>query len=204
MKKKTSKSFEINLNIDKNSSKNHEKQNLKNNQQDFKNDDEKNKTSKLALEKSSKSVKTISITKALNNETKNTEEEVIKCKRNSNFSESKMLDVWSEMIDYLKQKGKVNLSIILDSYKPILKSNFLIELNLSNTSQLEIFIEEKYMLLDYLKDKLNNDIIDIDTIIVEQEKKDLVYTNKDKFKKMLQKNSSLVTLQKKIGLDPDY
>ena len=108
-----------------------------------------------------------------------------------------MHDAWNQMVDFVKEKGKVNLSIILSAFLPVLKSNFVIEFSLSNTSQLEIFIEEKYMLLDFLKDKLSNDLIDIVTVIVEIEKKDIVYTNKDKFKKMLDKKLKSCYLAKK-------
>jgi len=210
IEKKTPKTFEVNLSVnEKNNSNKEQKQNLtinvsKNNQQDFKSDVQNNKASMKSLEKPLKNVKTISITEALNSESKSIEEEDTSSKRNGDFSELEMHNAWNQMVDFVKEKGKVNLSIILSAYVPVLKSNFIIEFNLGNTSQLEIFVEEKYLLLDFLKDKLKNDLIDIVTVIVEKEEKDLVYTNKDKFKKMLEKNSSLVTLQKKIGLDPDY
>ena len=210
IEKKIPKTFEVKPSVDQKDTSNEEaKQNSitnvsKKNQTYFTNDSHNNKPSITSLEKPLKSVKTISISEALNNESKSIEEEEISCKRNSDFSESEMHDAWNQMVDFVKEKGKVNLSIILSAFLPVLKSNFVIEFSLSNTSQLEIFIEEKYMLLDFLKDKLSNDLIDIVTVIVEIEKKDIVYTNKDKFKKMLEKNSSLVTLQKKIGLDPDY
>ncbi len=210
IEKKTPKTFEVNLNVNENNNSNkEEKQNLtinasKNNQQGFINDTQNNKASIKSLDKPLKNTKTISITEALNNESKSIVEEDSSSIRNSDFSKSEMHDAWNQMVDFTKEKGKVNLSIILSAYMPVLKSNFIIEFNLGNTSQSEIFIEEKYLLLDFLKDKLKNDLIDIVTVIVDKEKKDLVYTNKDKFKKMLEKNSSLVTLQKKIGLDPDY
>ena len=160
---------------------------------------------KISLDSNNTS-KMISISGALSNISNASSDQEIESQqlRKNDFSELEMHNVWNEMISFVKDKGKLNLEIILSSFTPKLKSNFLIEFPLSNSSQLEILLEEKYMLLDFMKDKLNNDIIDIKTVIVEVKKDAIAYTNKDKFKKMLEKNPHLVTLQQKIGLDPDY
>ena len=50
----------------------------------------------------------------------------------------------------------------------------------------------------------SNDKIDLKTIIIEGEKNNTPYTNKDKFKKMLSDNPNLEKLRIKLGLDPDY
>ena len=60
------------------------------------------------------------------------------------------------------------------------------------------------MILDYLRSRLENDKIEITTKIIESEKSDIPYTNKDKFKKMLDENSQLEVLRTELGLDPDY
>jgi hypothetical protein len=75
---------------------------------------------------------------------------------------------------------------------------------LSNAAQVEMILEEKYMILEYLRNKLENDKIEITTKIVEGERSNIPYTNKDKFKKMLDENPQLEILRIKLGLDPDY
>jgi len=184
-----------------------------NNEDEVKNTDEsrtkieeiEDRVGKISLDSNNTS-KMISISGALSNISNASSDQEIESQqlRRNDFSELEMHNVWNEMISFVKDKGKLNLEIILSSFTPKLKSNFLIEFPLSNSSQLEILLEEKYMLLDFMKDKLNNDIIDIKTVIVEVKKDAIAYTNKDKFKKMLEKNPHLVTLQQKIGLDPDY
>ena len=67
-----------------------------------------------------------------------------------------------------------------------------------------MILEEKYMLLEYLRNKLENDKIEITTKIIEGEKNNIPYTNKDKFKIMLDENPQLEILRVKLGLDPDY
>ena len=152
---------------------------------------------------SSKQSNTLSIHAAFNEDEKK-EELDVSVMKNESFSELEMLDVWKQIIFMVKEKGKLNLGIALSAHAPILKDNFEIELPLSNSSQDELIDEEKYMLLDFLKNSLNNDHIKLKTKVVEGEYNDTPYTNKDKFKKMLEKNKHLEKLRIELGLDPDY
>ena len=156
---------------------------------------------------SKKKSKTISITAAfkLMNEKKDVEEEIdISKLRNTDFSATKMLETWKEVIAFVKLKGKSNLGITLGVFLPELKDNHVIELPLSNHSQVEMLIEEKYMILEFLRNKLENDYIEITTKVIKGGKSNIPYTNKDKFAKMMEQNRHLETLRMKLGLDPDY
>ena len=55
-----------------------------------------------------------------------------------------------------------------------------------------------------LRNKLENDYIELTTKVIEAEKSNIPYTNKDKFAKMMDENPHLETLRLKLGLDPDY
>ena len=154
-----------------------------------------------------KKSKTISITEAFNqiNEKKEIKEEIDILKlRNTDFSSKEMLECWKEVITFVKQKGKSNLGITLGVFSPELNDNFVIELPLSNHSQVEMLLEEKYMILEFLRNKLENDYIEIITKVIKGEKSNIPYTNKDKFAKMIKQNPHLETLRMKLGLDPDY
>ena len=163
---------------------------------------------RISLDKTKKKSKTISILASFNqiNEQKNKlEEEVDVSKLKSNdFSEAKMLLVWKDVVKLVKQQGKSNLGISLSTFPPVLKDNFKIELPLSNSSLVELLADEKYLILEILRDKLQNDYIDLTTTIIEGEKSNIPYTNKDKFIKMMEENPHLETLRVKLGLDPDY
>jgi DNA polymerase III subunit gamma/tau len=124
--------------------------------------------------------------------------------RDMDFSEIKLLEQWKGLIFFIKEKGKSNLGITLGVHEPRLKKGYLIEFPLSNAAQAEMILEEKYMILEYLRNKLENDKIEITTKIVEGERSNIPYTNKDKFKKMLDENPQLEILRIKLGLDPDY
>ena len=120
------------------------------------------------------------------------------------FSESKLLEKWQELILFAKEQGKSNLSIALAGHQPKILEDFLIEFPLSNAAQEEIISDEKFLVLDYLRNQLENDKVDIITRIVAAEKSNIPYTNKDKFKKMLDENPKLESLRIKLGLDPEY
>ena len=124
--------------------------------------------------------------------------------RGKDFPETELLGCWKELIVFIKEKGKSNLGITLGSHQPRLLEGYLIELPLSNAVQAEMILEEKYMLLEYLRNKFENDKIEITTKIIEGEKNNIPYTNKDKFKIMLDENPQLEILRVKLGLDPDY
>jgi DNA polymerase-3 subunit gamma/tau len=160
--------------------------------------------SRISLSTNKKS-KTISISAAFDRLNQKKEEEIdISKLRKTDFSAAKMLKTWKEVIAFVKQKGKTNLGITLGMFPVELKENFVIELPLSNSSQAEMLIEEKYMILEFLRDKLENDYIELTTKVIEAEKSNIPYTNKDKFNKMLEGNPHLETLRLKLGLDPDY
>ena len=161
-------------------------------------------TSRISLSAKKKS-KTISITAAFQQVNQKQEEVVDVSKlRKTDFSASKMLTTWKEVIAFVKQKGKSNLGITLGVFLPELKDNHLIELPLSNHSQVEMLLEEKYMILEFLRNKLENDYIEITTKVIKGGKSNIPYTNKDKFAKMMDQNPHLETLRMKLGLDPDY
>jgi len=124
--------------------------------------------------------------------------------RDSDFSELKLLETWKKLIVFVKEKGQSNLGITLGVHEPKLLEGYLIEFPLSNAAQTEMILEEKYIILEYLRNQLENDKIEIKTKIVEGEKSNIPYTNKDKFKKMLDENPQLEILRIKLGLDPEY
>ena len=162
--------------------------------------------SSISLSAKKKS-KTISISAAFHqiNQKKEEDQAVdISRLRKTDFSEIKMLKTWKEVIEFVKQKGKSNLGITLGVFPPLLKANFEIELPLSNSSQVEMLQEDKYMILEFLRNKLENDYIEITTKVIEGKKSNIPYTNKDKFTKMIEENPHLDTLRMKLGLDPDY
>jgi DNA polymerase-3 subunit gamma/tau len=161
--------------------------------------------SRIVLGRSKKS-SMISINSSFKSEKEKTEEKEVDISslRSNDFTETQLLKFWKELIVFVKEQGKSNLGITLGVHPVKLLANYLVELPLSNTAQQEMIAEEKYMILEFLRNKLENDKLEITTKIIEGENNNIPYTNKDKFKKMLEENPHLETLRIKLGLDPDY
>ena len=149
------------------------------------------------------SSKTISILGSLKDE-QEIEDKIEISKNSDHFSNDDLQTRWKEMNSNFSNKGKTNLVLALNSNKPVLKENYVVEVTLSNTSQVELLNEEKLNILGYLREKMNNDSIDIITTVVQSDKNDTPYTNSDKYKKMYEQNKNLAILGQKLGLDPDY
>jgi len=149
------------------------------------------------------SSKTISILGSLKDE-QEIEDNIEISKNSDHFSNDDLQARWKEMNSNFSNKGKTNLVLALNSNKPVLKENYVVEVTLSNTSQVELLNEEKLNILGYLREKMNNDSIDIITNVVQSDKNDTPYTNSDKYKKMYEQNKNLAILGQKLGLDPDY
>lgn len=149
------------------------------------------------------SSKTISILGSLKDE-QEIEDKIEISKNSDHFSNDDLQARWKEMNSNFSNKGKTNLVLALNSNKPVLKENYVVEVTLSNTSQVELLNEEKLNILGYLREKMNNDSIDIITAVVQSDKNDTPYTNSDKYKKMYEQNKNLAILGQKLGLDPDY
>lgn len=59
-------------------------------------------------------------------------------------------------------------------------------------------------LITYLRDKLSNSSVTVTGVLKEVESKKMIYTNKDKFEHMVQKNPALKELKERFGLDPEF
>ena len=120
--------------------------------------------------------------------------------RISEFSESRLLQAWEDLIYFIKKQGKSNLGITLGVHKPIILDEYLIELPLSNSAQQEIFLEDKLIVLRYLRDKLDNDKLEIKTSITEIDSTKNPYTNKDKYNLLREKNPLIEELKNAFKL----
>ena len=120
------------------------------------------------------------------------------------FNELKMLEIWTDFTDQVKQNQKTNLYIALTSFSPTLLEDNIIKLIVLNDAQQKTVDENRSDLLSYLKQRLQNNFIDLKIEISQESNSDIPYTPKEKFDKMIQENASLKVLQEKLGLDPDY
>ena len=139
-----------------------------------------------------------------NNDNSEKNQETEQVLEDSDFTESEMRDIWSKLIEYFKASGKSNISLALEIHAPKLLPDNIIHLLLSNSAQLEMILEEKHVILDYLRKNLKNKSIEITTAISNNLQQKNPYTNKDKFNKMVESNKHLEVLKRKLSLDTDF
>ena len=149
--------------------------------------------------------KTISILSSLNDvEEKAESKKEILTVNSDDFSLDLLMKKWKEMISHFKDLEKSNLALNLNINKPELIEKNKIKIILSNSSQVELIEQEKINILTYLRNSLNNDLLELETQVKEIDKNDVPYTNSDKYKKMFEENKNLAKLGARLGLDPDY
>ena len=115
------------------------------------------------------------------------------------FSQEELIEKWRKFSYSVKIKD-LDLYSTLNANSPILKDNFRIELVIQNTTQETDINNKKPELLGYLRKQLNNMLLDLDLVINKSNVSKSFYTEKDKYKKLVEKNPKLDELRKKFGL----
>jgi DNA polymerase III subunit gamma/tau len=119
------------------------------------------------------------------------------------FTEADLEHCWIEYAEKLKI-DQPHLFTMLKSRKPLLVSEFLIEVTVDNKIMEEEFREKRATLLEFLRSKLNNHKIELQTRILESHTELKPYTDKEKFEKMAAKNPALHKLREELDLDIEY
>lgn len=83
-------------------------------------------------------------------------------------------------------------------------SNNVITLLLENPVEEPLLLSLKADLLTFLREKLNNSTLQIESVLETIQTKRIVYTNKEKLEHLIEKNPLLKDLQERMGLDPDF
>tara|TARA_B100001996_G_C18656157_1_gene591286 strand:- start:25 stop:1707 length:1683 start_codon:yes stop_codon:yes gene_type:complete len=159
----------------------------------------------LKLKKKNKGVSSFSLTSI--KEKKAWKEVQEKKKSNSTFSkkifnQKDLNSAWNKYYSIKNSNGEKNIASILKMNFPILKNNSIIEYHvLSQINKVELEKEfEKF--LPFLKDELKNDQINVQIIINEIiDKKNLIYTYEEKYKRLKEINPKIEILKKEFGLD---
>jgi len=80
----------------------------------------------------------------------------------------------------------------------------MIVLPLNNPVEEPLLQGIRTSLITYLRDKLSNSSINVTGVLQQVEGRKIIYTNKEKFDYLTQKNAVLKVMQERFGLDPDF
>ncbi|NEV93528.1 DNA polymerase III subunit gamma/tau [Psychroflexus sp. YR1-1] len=118
----------------------------------------------------------------------------------SEFSEEDMLNAWTDYIQVLNNNGSKIVASVMGTAKPTL-DGVVIKLELPNDSMRLNLLQDQGELMTYLKDRLQNTSISLDISVNHKSEKKYVYTPREKFEKLREKNPNLELLRTTFDLD---
>lgn len=117
------------------------------------------------------------------------------------FSEADMQRHWSDFVDILDKGGRKILASNLHADTPKLMANHTIQIELPNSTMKKEVEREKYDLMEYLKQKLDNHFITLKIRVNETTAKKFAFTPREKYEKLRETNPAIDLLRKEFDLD---
>ncbi|MFM7015758.1 MAG: DNA polymerase III subunit gamma/tau [Bacteroidota bacterium] len=124
---------------------------------------------------------------------------------NSKVDETQMQEFWMEYAAQFNKSGGHQIYTTLVMNKPTLMAEHEIELVIHNKAQEVVIQEERQGIMDFLRAKLKNDHLNLQTRIVDiSGAKTLLTSPKEKYRVMMQQNPDLDEFRIRLGLEVDY
>jgi DNA polymerase-3 subunit gamma/tau len=144
-----------------------------------------------------------SIKQTIQKQAEETEEE--ERKEKDAFTYEDLMIHWNQFAKDADKKNRKTLCTALTKTQPVLEDNFMIIHTLDNKPLYDNFNKEKQDFLDFLKKKLNNYSISIQSKLEKNESSEVfLYTDKEKFKKFAEQHPELLYLKEKLHLDFEF
>lgn len=118
-----------------------------------------------------------------------------------NFTQNELNSIWKTYLEEKLKKGENNIASILQLNLPEIKNKNIISYSVLNDSNKIELEEEKNSLLPFLKKHLKNNRITLNILVNKTTIKKTVYSDKEKYKLLLKKNSELDTLRTTFDLE---
>ncbi|WP_019038585.1 DNA polymerase III subunit gamma/tau [Psychroflexus tropicus] len=118
----------------------------------------------------------------------------------SKFTEKEMLSAWNDYIQVLSNNGQKILASVMGTAQPKL-DNLTISMELPNESMKINLQQGQGDLMMFLKERLQNTLIDLKISVNHKSEKKYVYTPREKFEKLCEKNPNLELLRTTFDLD---
>nr|WP_299172198.1 DNA polymerase III subunit gamma/tau [uncultured Allomuricauda sp.] len=117
------------------------------------------------------------------------------------FTEPDMQTHWNDMVQQLEIKGRKILASNFQTDIPKLKDEHTIWIELPNSTMKKEVEREQSLMMDYLKQKLNNYSITLNITVNEEVAKKFAFTPEEKYQKLKEKNPAIDLLRKEFDLD---
>ncbi|WP_316736191.1 DNA polymerase III subunit gamma/tau [Pedobacter aquatilis] len=117
------------------------------------------------------------------------------------FTQERLVEVWSDYCEKLKKDNKINTYTILNNFPPLLKSAEEIVISVESKTQEDLVQAESVELLNYLRNTLRNFGIVVSYLHAERKLEKRLYTSKERYEYLLNKNPKLDELRRRFNLD---
>ncbi|SFC62700.1 DNA polymerase-3 subunit gamma/tau [Flagellimonas taeanensis] len=117
------------------------------------------------------------------------------------FTEEDMQQHWDDFVHQLENQGRKILASNLNTDVPKLKNGNTIWIELPNSTMKKEVEREQSLMMDYLKQKLNNYSITLHITVNEEVAKKFAFTPAEKYEKLREKNPAIDMLRKEFDLD---
>lgn len=118
------------------------------------------------------------------------------------FSQATLEEKWAEFASTVS--ADFLLASALTTNKPVLNDDFIIDIEVINKLQADRLTETKSELLAFLRQQLNNKLIQVNVTTTAIETVAKAYSSTDKFSRMAEKNPALLLLKKTFDMEVDY
>lgn len=116
------------------------------------------------------------------------------------FTREQVEALWKKLAEIYRTK-KPRLHAIFSQSVPEIKDNYVLEMSLQSSLQVDAINEVKQGFVNYVRQQLHNGKIDVVTKVVESGNSVFVYTDSDKYKYLSQQNENLDVLKKDLNLE---
>jgi DNA polymerase-3 subunit gamma/tau len=117
------------------------------------------------------------------------------------FSHEDLMVLWKEYIQKTKEENKINFYTILTTNEPVLTTPHEITVHITNMAQESILQNELVEFLNFLRTRLKNFEVGIVTKKVESKIENRLYTPKEIYHYMIEKNPKLDDFRRRFNLD---
>ncbi|GHM99520.1 hypothetical protein WSM22_10100 [Cytophagales bacterium WSM2-2] len=116
------------------------------------------------------------------------------------LTEEQLRSAWSDFA--MQRKNQVAEFHLLSRTVDVQGSTVTVAL--ANTVEEPLLQSILPELLTYLRGKLSNSSIKVESVFKKEDSKKIAYTNKEKFDLLAEKNPMIKELKERLGLDPDF
>jgi len=122
----------------------------------------------------------------------------------SDYTQDQLTEAWQKFAEQ-KSAGKISDSLKMIFKKPLLKrEESVVEIELSTDIERKFLKVEETELVQFLRKELSNPTVTLRISIKEAELKQRLYTDKEKFNYLAEKQPLLLKLKEKLYLDTDF